>query len=427
MHDKSVTSAARPSRERGKPVAVVKQGSASVPIYRGESRGTVRFTLAFYRNGQRERRTFGNLDDAKEEARRIALNIQRGMGSDNDLRPQDREGYRTAMGLLAPLGLPLVGVIEEYVECRRKLGSVPLMVAVDGFKARLDGFEAEVPISRVVDELLQLRKQDHITERHWKDLQAIFRQFANHAPGPISEVTSRQIEEWIRRGDHSATTRNIWLKRLKYLFDFAKRRGYLPKNEPTVAECLRPVAPAATETGILKPDAMRVLMDSAPAELLPLLAIGGFAGLRTAEIGRLDWSAVLLDRRIIELRAGQAKTASRRIIPISENLAAWLEPLDRKGPVIPNRWSIARVTSYARKMGVGWSRNALRHSYISYRIAIVQNAAQVALEAGNSPVIIFKHYRELVTREEADEWFGIFPQSPGSGHSQGHIDTAVSA
>jgi hypothetical protein len=43
----------------------------------------------------------------------------------------------------------------------------------------------------------------------------------------------------------------------------------------------------------------------------------------------------------------------------------------------------------------------------SYRIAIVKSADQVALEAGNSPAIIFRHYRELTTEETAKEWFGI--------------------
>ena len=32
-----------------------------------------------------------------------------------------------------------------------------------------------------------------------------------------------------------------------------------------------------------------------------------------------------------------------------------------------------------------------------------------ALEAGNSPSIIFKHYRELATEDAADQWFGILP------------------
>ena len=42
----------------------------------------------------------------------------------------------------------------------------------------------------------------------------------------------------------------------------------------------------------------------------------------------------------------------------------------------------------------------------------MKSADQVALDAGNSPAIIFKHYRELATEEQADEWFGILPK-PG--------------
>jgi hypothetical protein len=32
------------------------------------------------------------------------------------------------------------------------------------------------------------------------------------------------------------------------------------------------------------------------------------------------------------------------------------------------------------------------------------------VNAGNSPTVIFKHYRELAVEEDADEWFGIMPQ-----------------
>ena len=49
--------------------------------------------------------------------------------------------------------------------------------------------------------------------------------------------------------------------------------------------------------------------------------------------------------------------------------------------------------------------NGLRHSFCTYRLAAVQSAAQVALEAGNSPSILFKNYRELATPEQAGIWF----------------------
>ena len=53
--------------------------------------------------------------------------------------------------------------------------------------------------------------------------------------------------------------------------------------------------------------------------------------------------------------------------------------------------------------------NGFRHSFASYRLAQTQNAAQVALEMGNSPRKLFENYRELVTPEDAEEWFGIMP------------------
>jgi len=56
-----------------------------------------------------------------------------------------------------------------------------------------------------------------------------------------------------------------------------------------------------------------------------------------------------------------------------------------------------------------WKQNALRHSYISYRVALIQDVAQVALEAGNSPKMIFQHYRELVRPDAAKAWFSIMP------------------
>jgi hypothetical protein len=47
--------------------------------------------------------------------------------------------------------------------------------------------------------------------------------------------------------------------------------------------------------------------------------------------------------------------------------------------------------------GKSLPKNPPSDSFISYRIADVKSADQVALEAGNSPSTIFKHYRELTT------------------------------
>ncbi len=58
-----------------------------------------------------------------------------------------------------------------------------------------------------------------------------------------------------------------------------------------------------------------------------------------------------------------------------------------------------------------WKPNALRHSYASYRLADIKDAARVALEMGNSPAMFFRNYRELVTEQQAAAWFGVLPET----------------
>ena len=60
-----------------------------------------------------------------------------------------------------------------------------------------------------------------------------------------------------------------------------------------------------------------------------------------------------------------------------------------------------------------WKRNALRHSFINYRVADTKDVAKVSLEAGNSPQMIFNHYRELVRPADAKTWFSIVPGGEG--------------
>lgn len=71
-----------------------------------------------------------------------------------------------------------------------------------------------------------------------------------------------------------------------------------------------------------------------------------------------------------------------------------------------------------------WEDNALRHSFTNYRLAAVPNTAQVVLEAGNSPQMIFRHYRELVRAMEAEKWFGITPETVQAAKAARESDPA---
>lgn len=147
--------------------------------------------------------------------------------------------------------------------------------------------------------------------------------------------------------------------------------------------------------------------------MVPYLAIAAFCGLRSAEIARLDWSEVHLTgaEHFIEVKASKAKTASRRTVPIPDNCTQWLAPFAHEsGPVCPFERPDKQCFNYVGPAAkVEWKRNGLRHSFISYRLAEIKNVHQVSLEAGNSPQMVFAHYRQLVTETQASEWFDIVP------------------
>ena len=416
------TSNARsPKRGKPGPHATVKFGSASVPIYRTESKGRTRFTLSFYRDGRRIRKAFLTLDAAKKEAMFVAQRIQSGMQHVTDLKPHERDTFKAAEALLGKLGIPLFAAVEDYVRARELAGSESLSVMATEYGKMFGKIVRRATTAEVVAELLKIREQDGASTSYLGQLRTTLNRFAIKFPGPILEITGPDVDAWLRSLAISAVTRNSMLRCIKVLFSFAKGQNYLPDEKTTAVEQVQLVRVKSDDVVIFTPDEMAMLLHHAPPDLIPILAIGAFAGIRMAELNRLDWKAVDLDRRIIEVRAGQAKTASRRVIPISDNLAAWLTPLERKGKIVRTKELQTHVPALARALNIEWPRNVLRHSFISYRIAVVQSADQVALEAGNSPSIIFKHYRELTTPEQAEKWFAILPKK-GQGSNRFAFD-----
>ena len=419
--DKMVTNAGaesatrtKPKRSRAKkklgPFLKVKFGSAAVPIYRTESNGRVRYMLSFYRDGRRMRKMFNDLESAKKEALFVAQRIQSGMQHVTDLKPHERDSFKAAVAMLEKTGIPLVAAIEDYTRARELAGTESLAAMAAEYGQHFRKVVRKVTIPVVVAEMLLHREQDGASKVYLGQLKTTLNRFAAKFPGEILDATSQEIDAWLRSLGVAPGTRNSMLRCIKVFFSFARSRNYLPEERNTAADSVRLVKNVSNDYSIFTPEQMETILHNAPPRLIPILAIEAFSGVRVAELRRLDWAAVDLDRRIIELRADQAKTASRRVVPITENLAAWLAPLERKGKVVATKNLYVDMTALTRALKIEWPRNVLRHSFISYRIASVKSADQVALEAGNSPSIIFKHYRELTTESEADKWFGILPK-----------------
>ena len=147
-----------------------------------------------------------------------------------------------------------------------------------------------------------------------------------------------------------------------------------------------------------------------PALLTPA-SLNLFCGIRPSEVRRMTQGNISLADREIELKGRQTKTRDRRFVDISDNGIEWLK-LGGKMPLanLNHRWHALIIEAKAALGFEKWPHDCLRHSFCSYYLAAHENAAKTALQAGHTETILFKHYRKLVKKEQAEKFWNIFPE-----------------
>lgn len=400
----------------------------AVPIYRTVNRvngklyeqPTLKFTPA--PGIKSVKRRFSSWDRAIEEAKLVVAKLARGQAEMLDLTPAERAAYVQARRLLKPLGKDLNLAVADYVDAVKLLPTdATLKEAVADFARRQASVRESKLVPDLVTEYLNGKEAVGRSKRHLDDLRARLGAFSQAFVIPVGSLTDGLIQQFLERPTWTGRTRLNYLRHIVGLVRFAVRRKYASRDLLDELDSIERPEPKPTDTLIFTPDELIEMLCSIRPALVPWLAVAAFCGLRTAEILRLDWREVNLQRRFVEVKALNAKTASRRLIPICDAAVAWLMPHWREeGPVAPyseeNKFHAALLhdVNAARKAAgkaepFRWKRNGLRHSFCSFRLAVTSDAAKTALEAGNSPTMIFKHYRELTTPEEAQRWFSVMP------------------
>jgi integrase len=303
----------------------------------------------------------------------------------------------------------------EAIECSELLQPYgkTLRDAAKFYAAHLKAITGSRKVSEVVAGLLAARTADGMSARYLGDLRVRLGRFVQaFGEEMIAGISASRIDEWLRALGVGPVTRNTFRRRLAVLFSFAKRRGYVTENP--VADVER-AKERETEIAILSVGELARLLECASSDMLPFWTIGAFAGLRRAEIERLTWNEVDFEAGVIEVKASKAKTASRPLVTIQPNLREWLAPYrTRTGRVCPvNLQRKINDDRERAKLRSEWPQNALRHSFGSYHLAQFNDAAKLALEMGNSPATIFRHYRQLVKPKEAERYWKIFPAVAG--------------
>lgn len=348
-----------PSRSKSDkfPILISESGVAA-KIYRSPRTvgGKVydAFTLAYSLGGKRVRKAFADLGDAKAEAARVVNQIAQGSVGTAHLTGDERAGLQAALTKLAKIRgnqhasvANLTAIVEDFTDAAAALPQgVSLLRAAEFYRDRdrnPAGLTAK-SVAEAVEAFIADRRAGGCSDVHLRDLGVRLGRFkeAFHLI-PINSLSAPQVQDYVYKLTHGHTgkasanrSKENSLRQIVSLFNFARRMKFIPAELALeVGEIPTPKKQAST-IEVFTADEIAAMLAEADAEIVPALAIGAFAGLRLAEVARLDWREVKLSESVLVVSAGNAKTRARRVVPVSANLASWLKPHAKPfGPVNP--------------------------------------------------------------------------------------------
>ena len=219
------------------------------------------------------------------------------------------------------------------------------------------------------------------------------------------EINTTMIEGWFRNRGWKRSTIDGVIAKIGPFFNWCVRENYISAN-PTKG-VMRPKRDES-EPCIFPPDEVARLLSVSyykDPKLLPYLTLGLFAGVRPEETMRLNWGNIT--EHGINISGHKAKTRQRRLVTIADNLAAWL----KLGGNLPPHNRQKRLEAIRRTAGVAWGHDIMRHTFASYHLAYHGSPDRTAHELGHRDTqMLYRHYRQLVTREAAEAFWAIGPE-----------------
>lgn len=379
-------------------------------------------------HGRRVRERCNTEREAKVNAEAAATKLAAGEMDALELRGADRRIYLSAVAHIKDFDVALDAAAREYADAKRLAQNADLRTVAAFFHKYARIKLKPITVPELVKEMVKTLEQDKRGAYHIRDLNVRLGRFAADFPGQIRDVTTEQIEAWLRGlkslakgarrgGALKGRSRNNYRNAIVELSNYARKHGYLPKDLSTEASSANRVPENdKRDNEIFLPGQMDDLLTQAPLRLIPGMAIKAFSGVRTEEVALMDWKHIAFRRGkgYIILPKTITKKKRRRILPLSANLRKWIEPFEGMTGRICSNWSTPQSVfqaweRFANRRGIKAGANRFRNSYISYRVAETDDPEKVALETGNSAEVIMEDYLELTTPEDAARWFKVSP------------------
>lgn len=398
----------------------VTSGNVTVTVYRvTPNTGYTAYQVADMTSGKRKLITFGDEGEATQKAIKLVELLAAGQVHAASFSNEQAASFGRATALLRPTGVALEVAAGIFAEAYKILGgSERVTEAARDYARRNPSKLPRKTVASAVNEFLVTKRNRGASERYLEDLKARLTNFADAFKKNVADVTTAQIQSWLDKRKMAPQTYRNYRTVLQTFFNFCIAKGYALKGENPAVETEKPAVKNGS-VGIFTPEQMQKLLEAASPEVLPCLAIGAFAGVRSAEVERMKWEHVDLIEKTITLPPEITKTAGGRQVPIQPNLEKLLAPYGkRKGPIWTGthkafydaqQRTIEAVNAALEKgeAKIEWLQNGLRHSFGSYRMAILNDPGRVAGEMGNSAAVVNRHYKQVVKPSAAKAFFSI--------------------
>ncbi len=407
----------QPPREKPFSVKVRQTEIKIYPLARGE------FQFRYYVGGETKRVTRSTRTAIVKEATRLATELDNGRLQAGAMTPAEVQSYTHARRLLTPEDPPLHVIVEEWQRFKAAVPGASLdELAAIWKRNRPRGKDAE-PGASLVETLqqqmiasLEESAQASGSRRNVTGFRHDLTRFAaKFGRKRIAEVSTEEIQTWLRGLGVGPRRQDNIRAELVTFFHFARGRGHLQEELRTEPEKVPKLYKASGEISYYRPSELRRYFQQVDERWLPWLAIAAFAGLRSSEIGRLEWKDFDWTERRIYVPASKAlKVRRRRRVPMEDNLFAWLLPWhEATGRLYdladPNGAWTKATARLAEMAKIPWRNNNLRHSYGTFQMARHENFGQVAAWMGNSESKVKSNYDGVASPTEAKEWFAISP------------------
>jgi integrase len=375
-------------------------------VSRFENRnGVTSWRVTGWLHGVRIRKNFKTREEAAAEKAALELDAL-----------QATAGMRAAMTFLADEQLRQAEDAFRRIEGRA--GS--LLFYLDYALANYRAPEHEQSLTAAVAEYLASKQREHergiISAVQVGSIKKELTLLQCHFPGStVAPLTPERLTGFCERGHPSLKTYNNRRGILSTFFKFAFQKDWIVRN-PVERIPYHRIAhrrgSARTLSVMQAQELMAFVENYEGGQLVPFFALCLFAGIRpcvrNGEILKLRREDINLDTGVIHVEPEVSKVRMKRNVTIQPNLAAWLHayPLDRF-PIVPPNLQHTRAV-VAKKFDL--SQDVMRHTFVSMFVAKFRSMGEAALQAGNSESIIRKHYLDLKSSAEAEQFFGILPQ-----------------